>query len=225
MMAGVVAGGRPIAQAAAPAVFPELRVSGISGTLGVTSHQAVLPSGWQVGDLCLIVAAFDGTTNITTPVGWGVIKNIVNGVRAIVISRVLQAGDASPTFTSLAQTRFRSINTVWKAGTFNTGVAVSGPPPNSGFGYGICPAVTGAASDGVFIQTFCGEADVNITPGAFPLPDNNIFTQSTSGGASSSYVGLGMCSKTDSTGSVALGTFSTANTTNYVGITLRIPAP
>lgn len=223
MIPGIMA--MQVRTSGAAAVFPELRVSGLSGSVGVTSHQAVLPAGWQPGDLGLIIATFDGATNITTPAGWDVVKNTVNGVRAMVISRVLQAGDVSPTFTSFDQTRFRSINTAWKAGTFNAGVAVLGPQPTVGFGNALCPAVTDVASAGVFIQAFCGEADTNITPASYPLADNRIFTQSTSGGAASSYVGLGMCSKTDSSGSIAAGSFALANTTNYVGVTLRVAAP
>lgn len=203
--------------------YPELRSSGLAASLSATTHAGVLPSGWQVGDLCIVMAVFDGSSTIGLSAGWDFITERLNGVRGVVATRILQAGDSPITFTSSSVTRGRMICTAWKAGTFNSSIPVAAST-SAGFGNAVSPAFTGAAANGTFIQWFGGEADTDITPTTYPLANNNLFTQSTSGGSSSTYVGLGMCSATNTSGAVSAGTFNLTNSTNYVGFALRIMA-
>jgi hypothetical protein len=84
-------------------------LAGDNASSSSTTQSVTLPTGWQARDFCVIGGRVGNATGtFTTPAGWNVINAATyatGGYAYCFYYRVLQAGDANPTFTySVAST-------------------------------------------------------------------------------------------------------------------------
>jgi hypothetical protein len=141
MIPGIVAG-QANSGAPSPATRPVLRGTRSFGA-NAASQTVLLPTGWQAGDLhVLVVAASDASSiSISGWSSWGFTSG--TGLRLHVLTRVAQAGDEGA-FSVPSGGRRACILAGFQAGTYNTSVPfVSAASNFSGSG----TSVTAGAGD------------------------------------------------------------------------------
>lgn len=156
MIAGVVAGGRPVSPTAPPAV-KEFVGATVFSPGSATSVTLVMPVGVQVGDLlCFIIGRQPNTQTITAPAGWTVALDFDAGGgpdrRYYLATKVAGASEPSATFTfsgsgntAASLLAYRGVSAVTIGTPYSVNAEINTP----------APAVT-LPSEGILLAIYYG---------------------------------------------------------------------
>lgn len=156
MIAGIVAGGRPISPTAPPAV-KEFIGATVFSPASATSVTLAMPAGVQVGDLlCFVIGRQPNPQTITAPAGWTVVIDFDAGGgpdrRYYIATKVAGASEPSATFTFSG-----SGNTAASLLAYRgvSAVTIGTPYSASYAATAVAPAVA-MPTDGILLAIFYG---------------------------------------------------------------------